>query len=59
MDIKIIRLIQVTAVLLIFFVIGFLEIAYDWIRKVELADLLLLFIYVKLWEYKGLFARRK
>ena len=51
MDIKkIIRLIQVTAVLLIFLgsVIGFLvEIAYMIeIRKVELADLLLLFIYV-------------
>ena len=52
MDIKkIIRLIQVTAVLLIFLgsVIGFLvEIAYMIeIRKVELADLLLLFIYVE------------
>ena len=52
MDIKkIIRLIQVTAVLLIFLgsVIGFLiEIAYMVeIRKVELADLLLLFIYVE------------
>lgn len=52
MDIKkIIRLIQVTAVLLIFLgsVIGFLvEISYMIeIRKVELADLLLLFIYVE------------
>ena len=52
MDIKkIIRLIQVTAVLLIFLgsVIGFLvEIAYMIeIRKVELADLLLLSIYVE------------
>ena len=52
MDIKkIIRLIQVTAVLLIFIgsVIGFvIEVIYMiGIRKVELADLLLLFIYVE------------
>ena len=48
---KIIRLIQVTAVLLIFIgsVIGFvIEVIYMiGIRKVELADLLLLFIYVE------------
>tara|TARA_B100000287_G_C20651878_1_gene787193 strand:+ start:2026 stop:2409 length:384 start_codon:yes stop_codon:yes gene_type:complete len=52
MDInKLIRLIQVTAVLVIFFgsVIGFtIEVIYMiGIRKVELADLLLLFIYVE------------
>ena len=52
MDIKkIIRLIQVTAVLLIFIgsVIGFvIEVIYMiGIRRVELADLLLLFIYVE------------
>jgi|TARA_B100000287_G_scaffold405986_1_gene430039 protein PsiE len=48
---KIIRLIQVSAVLLIFIgsVIGFvIEVIYMiGIRKVELADLLLLFIYVE------------
>ncbi len=52
MDIKkIIRLIQVTAVLLIFIgsVIGFVIEVMNMIgiRKVELADLLLLFIYVE------------